>query len=741
MDKIRRKPLFQVSGISFLWGLATISFISACSSQRADSNSNIVLAGTITLSPERAPADGQTTIQVIVDLKNALNVSSEGLDVRLEADAPAVHIEQPAKTDKNGVATGTLTSSSVLTTNIRAYVQLSGGEQRLVANAVVEFYSLEKNVSLTASPTTVLANGNNFITVVATLTDAEAGALAGKTVTFSSSAAQDIWGANDIVTGVDGKATTTLVSTLAGTRNIQASIDGFSGTTSVTFVAGDLDISNCSVSVDPNSLDATSGMSANVEVSANDSYGNPIEGISVILSSSDATDSIISANANTNALGVAMFSVSGSTEGLHTLTADLNGETITATLNIVPGNPNASYSSLTANPNTETADNASTIVATFTLMSDYNRPMIGKTVTCSASGTSTNITTPAPTDANGTTSCAYSTAVAQDENIIVSYGSMSLEVPISFAMGGIVSFLENQDQDVLVLSEYLGVQEISNAYNRTLNTDMLVALTNQKTVTPAIHRNSERFHRAMNPQAITTMDSDHLKNARDTGTFNGIFGDMTGDGIPDLITVSERHNRIEVASIRNLYEPKKLSQVSVKSPKFVDVADINNDGFLDAVTVSHDAQTVTILLGAGDGTLTVSDIYNLDASSSATGLALTDLDNNGSIDIVVAMKRTGILNLLFNAGDGTYASGNTVYVGGNTSNIDFDDIEINGTDDGFVLSQNGKSLTVFEGYGNRESLSRLVDDVCDVSIYPNVVYADMNGDGKSDLVVSCIGKQ
>lgn len=781
------KSFVRAWGVKLIWMLVVSHFIMACYFVRSDSNTNIVLSGTIVLLPNRAPADGQSAIQVAVDLKNALNISSEGFEVRLESDTLDIHIEQPNKTDQSGVAIGKMTSDRVLTSEIRAYVQLSGGEQRLIANTVVEFYRPPEKIFLTVNPTATVADGNHPISIIAHVTNANDKDVVGRVVTFSSPRIEDIWTTNNIETGIDGYATTTLFSKLAGTRSIEAAVDGYSEATDITFLPGDLDISSCLISMNPNSLDVTSGLFSNIEVWATDQFGNPIEGLLVTVSSDDATDIIMPTDANTNSYGVAIFSFSGTTIGVHTITAVLNGYTLTSSINIVPGNPNATYSILKTDPTSQVADNSNTIIATLTVRSDYNQPLSGRSVTCSASGVSTNISIPAVTDANGVTFCTYATSVAQNENIIVSVGDMTLENPVIFNAGKAISVSINSTKVLKAHSESISLTATAyDAYSNPVpNCEFIWSVTgvsdglighistsdasgltkknifssyygkNKIYVSACGYRVGDNYY----PGPSTTIQANAVTNwecsssipvddfqlslttNEDVGSIDSTVGDMTGDGIPELITVSESTDKIKVISVANFSGPTILSQNTVNSPKFVEVGDLNNDGFLDAVTVSNNSESVTILLGSGDGSLTIANTYNLAAGSVVAGLALADLDNNGTIDIAISIQSSGYINIFYNNGDGTYTAGSSVFVGNSPSDIAIVDIDHDGNNDIAVLCKSDRRVRIMKGNGSHSFPTEVDISICSVNTPGSMMSTDIDNDGYADFVVSCPGDQ
>ena len=84
-------------------------------------------------------------------------------------------------------------------------------------------------------------------------------------------------------------------------------------------------------------------------------------------------------------------------------------------------------------------------------------------------------------------------------------------------------------------------------------------------------------------------------------------GDLNHDGLTDL-AVTHRWDTLE-GNLTVLYANSEggLSTPRVYNPGYVpfavQIADVNNDEILDAVTANHLGNNVTVLLGRGDGGL------------------------------------------------------------------------------------------------------------------------------------------
>ena len=82
------------------------------------------------------------------------------------------------------------------------------------------------------------------------------------------------------------------------------------------------------------------------------------------------------------------------------------------------------------------------------------------------------------------------------------------------------------------------------------------------------------------------------------------------------------------------------------------MADLNNDGNLDIVTANDGDNTVSVLLGNGDGTFQAAASYPVGAEPS--DVAVGDFNGDGNPDIVTADSGAGTISVLLGRGDGTF---------------------------------------------------------------------------------------
>lgn len=88
-------------------------------------------------------------------------------------------------------------------------------------------------------------------------------------------------------------------------------------------------------------------------------------------------------------------------------------------------------------------------------------------------------------------------------------------------------------------------------------------------------------------------------------------------------------------------------------PASVVIGDLDDDNDLDLVAANPEDNSVSILLGSGDGTFTRTEDYVV--GQAPKSLALEDLDGSGSLDLIVAHSQEDNISVLLGNGDGSFA--------------------------------------------------------------------------------------
>src|SRR5205823_718404 len=89
------------------------------------------------------------------------------------------------------------------------------------------------------------------------------------------------------------------------------------------------------------------------------------------------------------------------------------------------------------------------------------------------------------------------------------------------------------------------------------------------------------------------------------------------------------------------------------APFSVAVGDFQGSGKLSVATANNGANTVSVLLGNGDGTFSAAVDYPV--GNAPTGIIAKDFNRDGVLDLAVANSGDGTVSVLLGHGDGTFA--------------------------------------------------------------------------------------
>ncbi len=215
-----------------------------------------------------------------------------------------------------------------------------------------------------------------------------------------------------------------------------------------------------------------------------------------------------------------------------------------------------------------------------------------------------------------------------------------------------------------------------------------------------------------------------------------VGADLNSDMIPDLVTANAFDDTVSVVLGYGdgTFQPA-ITTAAGASPRAVAVGDLNGDTRLDLAVTNHHTTTVTdtlsVLLGNGDGTLQAAVAYLVDVTHNR--VHIQDLTGNGVPDLVTTAMLSDTVYLLPGNGDGTFQGVTTLATVPEAYGLEVADVTTDGVADLVVTSLGSGAVTLL--VANEDGT------VQPPALYPtgdfpwSVTVGDVTGDSLPDLVV------
>ncbi|SEE85996.1 Ig-like domain-containing protein [Ruania alba] len=616
---------------------------------------------TVTASPSSVRADGAATSTITVALLDADSSPVAGQEVTLTASGGSSAVSAPSgASDADGQVTFTVTDTVAEQVT---YTATAGGVE-IAQTAQVTFTAGPVSASastVTASPTSAVADGEDASTITVTALDANGNPLADQLVSLTGTGSTEIREDTQF-TDDDGIAAFVVTDTVAEQVTYTATVEGLTlvQSATVTFTAGAVSAVRSTVMATPESVVADGETSSTVTVTVTDANGNPLAGANVSLAAGGGSSTISAASGPAGGDGVVTFTVTNTVAEQVAYTASVGEVEIaqTATVTFTAGDVSASVSTMTASPTSVVADGESTSTITVTVLDANQNPVVGHSVSLAAGSGSSEVSEPGGlSDADGVVTFTVTNTVAEQVTYTATAGQTELAqtAAVNFTPGPVSAELST-----------VTAEPSSVVADGVAQAAIIVTLR-------------DAFDNPIvNQHVALAADSTTVVFAPGSVTSEGVTTVLVSNTVAEQVTFTASAGGVEVAqTARVLFTPGAVSvsdSTLTAEPSTV-VADGESASTITAVLLDSQGnpvpeQTVTLVADGGNSVISPAE-----ATSATDGtVAFTVTDTTAEQVTYSAQVRTAVANarvlLLADADLTLQATATVTFIAGEVSASD-----------------------------------------------------------------------
>jgi len=216
-----------------------------------------------------------------------------------------------------------------------------------------------------------------------------------------------------------------------------------------------------------------------------------------------------------------------------------------------------------------------------------------------------------------------------------------------------------------------------------------------------------------------------------------VAADVDNDGDLDILDAAGGYFRNNGSS----FASTPITSLTAISSRLLKVGDLDADGNLDLIVVSTYTGEVVALLNDGSGNFGGTVRVIASGSGYSDDIVVVDVDNDGDLDVMATSRRAGTVVLSRNDGRGTFSPRETVATVTDPVALQLGDLDGDGDLDlVYAMRYDPTGNTVLvrlnDGQGTFGSAALVAFDSNVLSLR----LADINGDGRLDLVAEASGE-
>lgn len=227
--------------------------------------------------------------------------------------------------------------------------------------------------------------------------------------------------------------------------------------------------------------------------------------------------------------------------------------------------------------------------------------------------------------------------------------------------------------------------------------------------------------------------------------FGIFFGDLDGDGKPDLAIANEGSNTVSVfrntSTIGTISFADKVDFNTGKNPQVVSVGDFDGDGKLDLAVPNYDDNTISVFKNTSTiGSISFADKVDFATGTTPWSIAVGDLDSDGKPDLAVANFNSNTVSIFKNTstiGSISFAEKTDYITGQKPIDVVIADLEGDGKPDLAVSNYNDNTVSVLKNTSSIGNISftQKIDFATGSSPWC-ISMENLDGDDKPDLTVA-----
>lgn len=226
-----------------------------------------------------------------------------------------------------------------------------------------------------------------------------------------------------------------------------------------------------------------------------------------------------------------------------------------------------------------------------------------------------------------------------------------------------------------------------------------------------------------------------------------VMGDMDGDGKPDAV-VNNSSGSISVfrntSSSGTVSFATRADFAAGTNPTTIALSDIDGDGKLDVVVNYYDYKFISVFLNTSAGSGSVSFAARADFATFNSGgndIAAVDVDGDGKTDVVITNELYNLVSVFRNtsAGSGSVSFATRIDIAASSAprGVFAGDLDGDGKPDLAVANNTSGTLSVFRNTSSSGSVSFAGRADYTAGTNPQTMtIADVDGDSRPDLLVT-----